>query len=344
MVVTVVATTLAAGILGWALATVFAPRQSAVDETTYTSVMVAEGTVGSSISLSAVAEWKRAQSVVTMSSGTVTTIPLTPGQEVTVGSVIFTVDLRPVVVAQGSVPSFRTLSGGATGADVAQLQQFLATLGLFGGEADGRFGALTAAAVEAWQASLGLEADGVVQPADILYLPTLPARVVLDADTVFVGATLSGGARVLSILAAAPHVTISVSESQSAVMPDGTRVELTGPHGETWNASVASRSLGDDGTVTLALEGNDGGAVCASECGTIDPIRSTTLEASVILVETVSGLVVPSAALTSTESGDLVLVEVEGGRHPVTVIASARGMSVVTGVHAGLSVRIPAGD
>lgn len=344
MVVSVLAITLAAGAVGWALANVFAPRQSVVDETTYTSVEVAEGTVGSAISLSAVAEWKRAQSGVSMSSGTVTTIPLTPGQEATVGSVIFTVDLRPVVVAQGSVPSFRTLSEGTTGADVAQLQQFLATLGLFGGEADGSFGSLTSAAVEAWQASVGVEPDGVVQPGDILYLQVLPARVVLDADTVFVGATLSGGARVLSILAAAPHVTISVSESQSAVMPDGTRVELTGPDGETWSTSVASRSQGDDGTVTLALEGSDGGSVCGDECASVDPIGSTTLEASVILVETVSGLVVPSAALTSTESGDLVLVDVEGAMHPVTVIASARGMSVVTGVHAGLSVRIPAGN
>lgn len=342
--VIVLATTLAAGILGWAVATVFAPRQSVVDETSYTSVEVTEGVVGSSISLSAVAEWERATSGVSMASGTVTSIPITPGQEVTVGSVIFTVDLRAVVVAQGSVPSFRTLSEGATGADVAQLQQFLATLGVFGGEADGRFGALTAAAVEAWQVSRGLEADGVVLPGDILYLPALPARVVLDAETVFVGATLSGGARVLSILAAAPHVTISVSESQSAAMPDGTQVELTGPRDEVWRAVVASRSQDDDGTVTLGLDGKDGGAVCGGECGTIDPMGPTTLDASVILVETVSGLVVPSAALTSAEAGEVVLVGVDGTRHPVTVVASARGMSVVTGVPAGLSVRIPAGD
>jgi hypothetical protein len=68
----------------------------------------------------------------------------------------------------------------------------------------------------------------------------------------------------------------------------------------------------------------------------------TLLLSKIVTVETVSGLVVPSAALLSAADGAVSVIDEEGVSHPVTVETSARGMSVVDGVSAGLRVRVPA--
>jgi peptidoglycan LD-endopeptidase CwlK len=58
----------------------------------------------------------------------------------------------------------RTLALGDRGAPVGQLQDDLKTLGHHDGRVDNVFGPRTAAAVQAFQRSVGLKADGVVGP------------------------------------------------------------------------------------------------------------------------------------------------------------------------------------
>jgi peptidoglycan hydrolase-like protein with peptidoglycan-binding domain len=57
-----------------------------------------------------------------------------------------------------------TLRRGSTDPAVRDLQQALKTLGHDPGAVDGTFGARTEAAVEAFQAAVGIAADGVVGP------------------------------------------------------------------------------------------------------------------------------------------------------------------------------------
>ena len=59
----------------------------------------------------------------------------------------------------------RLLRVGSTGLDVRQLQHLLGVLGFDAGPADGAFGAMTSSAVRAFQASRGLNADGVMGAA-----------------------------------------------------------------------------------------------------------------------------------------------------------------------------------
>ena len=50
----------------------------------------------------------------------------------------------------------------------------------------------------------------------------------------------------------------------------------------------------------------------------------------------------PSAALTTNAAGEIALIDESGARIPVTVVTSARGMSVIEGADAGARVRVPA--
>jgi len=70
--------------------------------------------------------------------------------------------LTPVAMAASL--GDRTLRVGSTGDDVAQLQQKLNTLGFWSGYVDGVFGSKTKAAVEKFQSSKGLWADGIAGP------------------------------------------------------------------------------------------------------------------------------------------------------------------------------------
>ena len=63
-----------------------------------------------------------------------------------------------------------TLRWGSTGPEVERVQQLLQAAGLYDGQADGRYGALTYSAVLRFQAAQGLAADGVVGPATLAAL------------------------------------------------------------------------------------------------------------------------------------------------------------------------------
>lgn len=333
---------LLAGGAGWAIATVLDEPEEVLESTPFTFVEVVEGEVGSSINLNTVAEWTPVPVGVTQASGTVTTVNVEPGQEVAAGTVLFTVNLRPVVIARGDVPGFRSMAVGTTGTDVAQLQQFLTALGLYAGPSDGAFGQVTAASVRAWQRTLGVQASGVVEPGDLIFVPTLPTRVALDAEKVVRGATVTAGDAVVSGLPESPEFIIPVTEQQASLLITGTRVEITSPSGQAWEGFAGEQSSDENGLIQVALAGRDGAIICAEACGEIPVTEPALLLSRIITVESVAGLTVPSAALVTDASGVVSVIDVDGESLPVRVVTSARGMSVIEGVDAGLRVRVPA--
>jgi peptidoglycan hydrolase-like protein with peptidoglycan-binding domain len=329
--------------IGWAAATVLTPPKDALQTTPFTYVKVVNGSVGSWITLNTVAGWSLVPVGSNLASGTVTTVNVEPGQEVVVGSVLYTVNLRPVVLAQGNVPAFQSLSRGSSGTDVAQLQTMLANLGFYDYGVDGTFDSVTERAVESWQESLGLEGDGNVQVGDIIYVPTLPTRVSLDTDKVKRGATLGGGEEVVRGLPPSPIFTVPVTATQAGLMPISTRVEISGPNEQSWEGFVVEQlpSTKDD-SVTLTLGGTNGKPVCGEECASIPVSGQALLRSRVVTIEEVEGLTIPSAALLSKADGSLVVIDKDDTEYPVTVITSARGMSVIEGVTLGMNVRVPA--
>lgn len=327
--------------IGWAGATVLTPAHDVLDSTAFTFVEVVQGEVGSSINLNTVAEWTPVPVGSNQASGTVTTVKVKPGDEVKQGSILYSVNLRPVVIAQGAIPSFRALSNGVSGADVKQLQAMLAALGLFHGTQDGKFGYNTSVAVRAWQSRLGVDQDGAVLPGDIVFVPSLPTRVALDTEVIKRGATVSGGEPVVKGLPPTPSFTVPVTDTQAALMPSGTRVEIASGQSK-WEGYVTDQKTDPQTGTTVILSGKDGASICGAECGTIPVTGQTLLLSKIVTVESVSGLVVPSAALLSSADGAVSVIDEKGKSHTVTVATSARGMSVIDGVTAGLRVRVPA--
>ncbi|WP_170154373.1 peptidoglycan-binding domain-containing protein [Protaetiibacter intestinalis] len=335
---------LAGGGSVWAITIVFSPPADVLDSTGFTTAEIVQGEVGASIDLITTAAWSPVLIGRNQAAGTVTRVTVTSGQEVTGGDVLYWVDERPVVIAPGPVPAYRSLAVGTAGSDVAQLQQLLTGMGFYHGVADGSFGWSTRQAVRAWQKSIGVAGDGVVGVGDVVFVPSLPTRIALDVDVVEVGAGLSGGEPVVSGLPPAPRFVLSVADSQSRMMPNGTRVEVTGPDGQNWEAFVVDRveDAQEGSSVDIVLGRRDGSAVCGGDCGTIPVTGEALLRSRVVTVETVAGLVVPSAALVSQVDGSLAVIDETGVEHEVSVVASAHGMSVIEGVDAGLRVRLPA--
>ena len=335
---------LAAGAaVGWAGATVFAPAKDVVNSTAFTTAKIVSGKVGSTLNVNATAEWSPQPVATNLAVGTVTSVSIGPGQDVKAGTALYSVNLRPVVIAQGEVPEFRSMSRGSQGADVAQLQDMLAALGFYRGARSGYFESSTQRGVEAWQKSLGVNRDGIVQAGDVVFVPSLPARVSLDTTKVMRGALLSGGEAVISALPEAPSFRIAVTDAQAALIRDGMRVEISGPAQQTWESYVVRQvPQQQNGTVDVFLTGKDGAPICGTECEKIPVTQQSQLPSRVVIVETVSGLTVPSAGLVSRADGSTAVIGKDGAEHRVTIVASAAGVSVITGVPAGLRVRVPA--
>lgn len=328
--------------LSWAVVTVLQPAEEAVAASPYTTVSVAHGEVGSSITLNTVARWTSSPIGVNRAPGVVTTVDIEPGAEVSQGSPIYTVDLRPVVVAQGAVPAFRPIAEGSEGPDVVQAQAMLTAKGFYGGPADGKAGRGTVRAITEWQKSLGVAPTGVIEVGDIIFVTSLPTRVALDEGVVKPGATLSGGEPVLQGLSTAPRFEVPVTSGQAAMMPEGTKVNITSPTGDTWVALAGTQQSDvETGSISVALTGEADGSICAGGCGQIPVVGEALLSSTIVTVPTAAGLVVPSAALVSDAEGNIAVITVDGERLPVTVVAAARGMSVVEGVDEGTKVRVP---
>jgi peptidoglycan hydrolase-like protein with peptidoglycan-binding domain len=87
------------------------------------------------------------------------TRPPVAGQTLSDGSVLMEINGRPVFVFAGSVPMYRTIGPGRSGADVRQLQQALGRLGGSPGPPDGVYTQQTAKAVQQWYRSKGYSAQ-----------------------------------------------------------------------------------------------------------------------------------------------------------------------------------------
>ena len=329
-------------LMGWSAASVLRSPTEALVSSPFTYAKVIQGEISSSITLNARASWTAVSIGTNQAIGVVTGVLVEPGQEVRTGTPVYSVNLRPVVVAAGSVPAFRSISRGADGADVAQLQRMLIALGYLVGQPDGTAGGATDRAIRSWQKSLQLEPTGVVEVGAVIFVPELPIRVSLNDKLITRGASLVGGEDAVQGLPAAPVFSISVSEGQAASIPPGTPVVVEVVAGTPWEGRVGGREPGvEQGTVVLTIDGRDGGAVCALDCTAIPLAGATGVSAQIIVLEPIDGLVVPSAALISGQDGELAVIDKSGKRHPIEVIATGRGMSVISGVSAGVRVRLP---
>ena len=299
------------------------------------TVEVTEMTVGRSLPLAVSAAWEARPFGVGAASGVLTSLDVADGDTVGVGDRVFSVDLRPVVAAVGQVPAFRDLSQGARGTDVAQVQQLLIDTGFLTGSADGVFGPATTHAVRAWQASLGVEKDGVVRAGDVVFAARLPARVQV-AEEIAVGTRLAPGDVVLSVLDGAPEFVATIPQASSA--DPSLPIEVT--FGEEIVETVVAGSRDDmSGNTIWTLTRVDGTSVCADRCEQVPLDQNDAVyPARQVLVPEVTGPGVPAAAMWFTAGGDPYVVLPDGTEVRVTILGQGQGGVVLDGVEIGTTV------
>jgi peptidoglycan hydrolase-like protein with peptidoglycan-binding domain len=325
-----------AGVAYWAGTNAVVPPALTLpshDPVTYT---VQNGKVGSSVTISVTAAWTTTRTLQTRSGGTVTGVPLEPGAEAAQGAVIATLDLRPVVVATGTVPMFRTLARGIDGPDVAQLQQFLKAKGFYTGGLDGRFRSSTTSAVKRWQGSIGAAETGVVDEGDLVFVETLPARMEVIP---VVGQRLAPGSDLVRVLAPKPVFVASVGSGQMGSLRTSQAIALAAPNGGVWSGTL--------GTFVAQTDGRGGydsaisGTLCGTDCGLVPVTGETEMQGTVEIVPETKGPVVPTSALTVQPSGAAAVTMADGSVRDVTIIAEADGFVVVSGIEAGAVIRLP---
>jgi peptidoglycan hydrolase-like protein with peptidoglycan-binding domain len=160
--------------------------------------------------------------------GTLTALPAT-GRTLKRGTALSRVDNTPVVLLYGTLPAYRKLSPGMTGADVKQFERNLWALGYRGFTVDRTYSASTATAVREWQDDLGLTRTGTLDPARVVYTPgpvRVETRKAEPGDQVQPGApllTVTGTARVaVADLDVDDQRLAKVGATVRVTLPDGT--------------------------------------------------------------------------------------------------------------------------
>jgi multidrug efflux pump subunit AcrA (membrane-fusion protein) len=253
--------------------------------------------------------------------GTLTWLP-SAGQVISQGQVLYRVDNgTPVVLLSGSVPAWRALDEGLTGADVTQLNHDLVALGYANSSDISSLGW----DYFSWETANGVRrmesAAGVSTPSGSLSL----GSAVFEPSALRVTNVLGslGGPGAGPVLAATSDqrvVTIPVSTSQESGVAVGDPVSVTLPNGTSTPGKISSV-----GTVATGSSANATIQVTVtlthpSAAGTLDQAPVTVY----VTVATASNvLVVPVAALVAQSSGGYAVEVIGAGNTrrlvPVTV-------------------------
>lgn len=279
------------------------------------------------------------------------------GQVVGQGHALYSVSGSPVVLLYGTIPAYRTLTEGVSGADVAELNADLVALGYASraaiGSGSSYFGAVTASGIQRLQASLGETQTGTLSLGQAVFLPT-PAKVTSVIATL--GAPAQPGSQVLQATSTTRQVTAQLDADEQTDVAPGQQVTITLPSGQTTSGRVTSV-----GTVAATPPGSgQGGGGTGNQSDapptlTVDvkpdnPAATGALDQAPVQVTITTGtvpnaLVVPVDALLAQPSG--YAVEVAGSHRlvPVTpgLFDDADGLVQVenTSLRAGQSVVVP---
>jgi hypothetical protein len=280
--------------------------------------------------------------------GTLTWLP-SAGQVIGQGQVLYRVDNGvPVVLLYGSVPAWRGLDEGVTGADVTQLNHDLVDLG-YASSSDisalgwDYFSWETAYGVQQLESALGVSSPpGSLPLGSVVFEPT----AILVSD---VQGSLGGPAAgpVLAGTSDQHVVTIALSTSQESGVAVGDPVTITLPDGSSTPGVISS--------VGTVASGTAGSATIPVTVTLTHPSAAGTLDQAPVTVNITTAsspgpvLEVPVGALLAQSSGGYA-VEVTGPGNtrrlvPVTpgIFDDNSGMVQVTGaLTPGEQVVVPA--
>jgi hypothetical protein len=179
-------------------------------------------------------------SVINRASGTYTKLPAV-GQVIRQGHVLYRVDDRPVLLLHGSTPAYRTLSAGASGPDVAELNADLVALGYATraqlSPTSASFRSTTTAAVIKLQAALGVTRNGTLTLGQVVF--ELSA-VRVTSVTAQLGGSAQAGGTVMQGTSTVRQVQVALSASEQTTVAVGDKVSITLPDNRTSPGVVSS--------------------------------------------------------------------------------------------------------
>jgi multidrug efflux pump subunit AcrA (membrane-fusion protein) len=256
--------------------------------------------------------------------GTYTKLP-DAGDRVDCGGVLYRVDDKPVLLLCGSTPAYRSLSEGASGPDVAELNANLVHLGYATrarlDPSSGHFSSETASALEKLQSALGEGRSRSLQLGQAVFLPE-PVRIATVTGEL--GAPAQPGAHVLDATSGTLEVQLALDPSQRGEMTRGDRAQITLPG----NTSVTGKvdRLGRVAQVTEGQNGAAGTAFIPAYLSLDDPAKARGLDKAPVQVEiTTKGvenaLSVPVTAIAGRSGGGFAVevVRADGRRELVAV-------------------------
>ncbi len=288
-------------------------------------------------------------SVINQASGTYTELPV-PGQVISQGQVLYRVNDSPVVLLYGSTPAYRTLSAGATGADVAELNADLVALGDATSAqlspSSTSFGSATTTALKRLQAALGVTQSGTLTLGQAVFEPSAVRVTILAAP---LGGNTQTGQTVMQATSTTRQVQVALDASQQTDVAVGDTVTITLPNNQTTPGVVASVGTVATCPASSASGGSNSGAAAqgtgncssggsgASAAPTIamdvtpsDPAATGTwdqapVQVSITTASVPSALVVPVTALLA-QSGGGYAVEVVGASGINHLLAVSLGL------------------
>jgi Putative peptidoglycan binding domain len=179
-------------------------------------------------------------SVINQARGTYTKLP-SLGQVIHQGHVLYRVNDGPVVLLYGPTPAYRTLSAGATGPDVAELNADLVALGYATpsqlSRTSASFGSATTTAVEKLQAAVGVPQTGTLTLGQAVFEPTAVRVTTVSAQS---GGGAQTGETVLQGTSTTREVQVALDASQQTSVAVGDKVSITLPNNQTTPGVVSS--------------------------------------------------------------------------------------------------------
>jgi peptidoglycan hydrolase-like protein with peptidoglycan-binding domain len=313
--------------------------------------------------------------VIDHAHGTYTKLPAA-GQVIRQGHVLYRVNNSPVALLHGSTPAYRTLTGGESGPDVAELNADLLALGYATraqlSPKSAFFGPATTAGVMKLQAALGLTQTGMLALGQVVLEPSAVRVTSVSAQ---LGGSAQPGETVIQGTSTIRQVQVALSASEQTTMSVGDKVSITLPDNRTAPGVVSSvgsvatcpsssgpAGSGGSGSSSVApgtdtcSSGSSGSDTPTIAVGiTLSHLAATgtwdqaPVQVGITTASVSNALVVPVSALLA-QSGGGYAVEVTGAgerNHLVSVTLGlfddAEGLVQVTasGLAAGQSVVAP---
>ncbi|MBK6886048.1 MAG: peptidoglycan-binding protein [Tetrasphaera sp.] len=304
------------------------------DAENWTTFTVKQATISKIVPVTARISWPHVTGVDIPIGGRLTQSVPANGR-IAPNDVLLRVDDEPVLLARGGIPAYRDLRPGDRGNDVRQLQELLQSRG-FDIESDGRFGSGTARAVVSLWTSLGSATRGEVPLGRIVWVPTLPTRVV-PAESLRLGASVPSPA--FSVVSGNPTVSIVIPPALADRVTDGTSVSISLADRDVSSVTVGPVITAADGSLTATVDPKPfrcGEQTCAARL-----FGSTDSSATLTVTPRTTGLAVPVSALRASATGDVSVMLMNGQVRSVTVRAQSDGLAIIDGIASGDKVRVP---